>query len=755
MPLQNYFLTLLGAALERTVSIHPYADAANVQAQSFTETVGSNTYTGLVASVFEADGAEHVLGNLGTKSFSQQNLEVTYSGPFESLDATGWSYSTSSPLGYLNSYASKLTRADGINFYFSNSTVISTEQDPNGNQIQFGTLGYTDTIGRFVPYQPEPGASNNTDTSNCTGPLPTIAAVTWGPPGQGGSNLNYKFCFASVPVEYPLDSGLRNTGAPWGVTLLQSVVLPNNTTWTFQYNDHDSGDLSGTNYGNLTSITMPTGGTINYTYSSNACGSGFSPPYRPRCVYTRTVNANDGAGPQKWTYNRSYYTYPQGSPSVYLEVNVVDPLNNSTVHDFQIWESGYETSAKHYDTTGTLLKTVLTTYNYSNGVDTESLINVVPTSVTTTMGNGTTSFVSYNYDSGFTFSNSWGPGQNQYSGIYGRTISTSEYGFGNGAPGGLMRATSTQYRFQQSPAYLNANLLQIPAAITVQDGSGNQVAQTTYGYDENNGSPQGAFGNQTSVTRWLNTNAGQSPITQTIYNAQGMPTKTLDARLNPVNYYYDGTGAFLKQITNALGQSVLTSFDTSSGLLSSTTDANVKSNHYWYDFLSRTTQINYPDTGQTSYCFSDDPGSGCQVSAPPYSVVRTKVTGAGVGPEVQTGKVDGIGRLVQKQLNSDPDGTDYTDTIYDLLGRTSSVSHSHRSTPYSTDGITQYGYDGLSRTTQIIMPDGSTVNTNYSAFPCVTVTDEAGRSRRTCSDALGRITQVFEDPSTTVLQELT
>jgi YD repeat-containing protein len=30
---------------------------------------------------------------------------------------------------------------------------------------------------------------------------------------------------------------------------------------------------------------------------------------------------------------------------------------------------------------------------------------------------------------------------------------------------------------------------------------------------------------------------------------------------------------------------------------------------------------------------------------------------------------------------------------------------------------------------------------------CTTVTDEAGKSRKSCSDALGRLTQVFEDPA--------
>ena len=79
--------------------------------------------------------------------------------------------------------------------------------------------------------------------------------------------------------------------------------------------------------------------------------------------------------------------------------------------------------------------------------------------------------------------------------------------------------------------------------------------------------PTRCFGNVTSVTRWLNTGAAQ-PKTQTIYNSEGMPVKTLDANLNPVTYSYDSTGAFLIQATNALGQNTTYQFDDNSGLLS-------------------------------------------------------------------------------------------------------------------------------------------------------------------------------------------
>jgi YD repeat-containing protein len=43
-------------------------------------------------------------------------------------------------------------------------------------------------------------------------------------------------------------------------------------------------------------------------------------------------------------------------------------------------------------------------------------------------------------------------------------------------------------------------------------------------------------------------------------------------------------------------------------------------------------------------------------------------------------------------------------------------------------------------------PDSNTVSISYSAN-CSTATDEAGKARKSCSDGLGRLTQVYEDPS--------
>jgi len=69
--------------------------------------------------------------------------------------------------------------------------------------------------------------------------------------------VSFKFCYANVQTSgYPVATG--------SVSMIRSVGLPDGTSYAFEYND-----LNGTgniNYGSLTKIRLPTGGTISYTY---------------------------------------------------------------------------------------------------------------------------------------------------------------------------------------------------------------------------------------------------------------------------------------------------------------------------------------------------------------------------------------------------------------------------------------------------------------------------------------------------------
>jgi RHS repeat-associated protein len=192
-------------------------------------------------------------------------------------------------------------------------------------------------------------------------------------------------------------------------------------------------------------------------------------------------------------------------------------------------------------------------------------------------------------------------------------------------------------------------------------------------------------------------------------------------------------------------------------MIASATDLNSQPTSFNYDGLNRLTSNNFPDNGQTTYCYSDFTGSCYSSTLPPYEITTIKMTSS--ANFISTTQVDGLSRTAQTQIKSDTEGTDFTDTTYDALGRVATVSNPHRNGSLSTDGVTAYRYDPLGRVCVIIPPDGTTpsgttcpttapTNDIFKTYSgnCATVTDQAGRARRTCSDALGRVVSASEDP---------
>jgi RHS repeat-associated protein len=701
-------------------------------------------------SVSDAYGAIHTLGN-------------TTGSLWESLDATGIQYNATSGI---------ITDSSGVQYndQLSSPAETLTVQDPNGNEISTTASGpWTDSLGRVVPNST--GVST-TNYAGCAGTLTVTSAVTWTVPGLNGSSQTYKFCYADTTFSYTLQSGNFQYKGGGTRSVLQSVLLPNGASWIFGYE---------TNYGALASITEPTGGTISYTYQI----------YQPPCVQTgtspipfllevmsRSVNANDGSGAHTWNYS-------WGSP-----VDITDPMGNDTLHTITALAgscSYYETQTQYYQgssSSGTLLKTVATTYNYAHNPDSLSPIllemNVVPTSITTTWAlDDAVSNVAMTYDSGFSFTGGYGTG----TGIYGNVVTKSEYdyGIGTGTWGPLLRKTLTTYEVPGDSSYVANNLVRLPASRSVQNGSGVQQALTMYAYDEyavstsgvtnqhNTSPPDNPYrGNQTSVHKWQNGSAVATPncaisvsngylTNYTAYYDTGMPYYSTDScgsqigdSKHTTDFAYSSAyfGAYLTGVLNPLNQQTTSTYDLNLGSLLTTTDPNNQSTTFTYDASTgRQIEAQYPDGGQTNFCYTDIPGYSCSNSTPPFGVIVTrKITSAIT--ETQTAYVDGLGRYSQSQLNSDPSGVDYVYILYDADGRKYYVSNPYRSTSDSSYGITYYIYDALGRTTKVTQPDGSIVTTAYCGNTTL-VTDESGHWRRSTTDGLGRIAEVDEPNSTT------
>jgi RHS repeat-associated protein len=627
--------------------------------------------------------------------------------------------------------AGTVTDRNGVLYQPSDGVVA---EDTNGNEVTSSwsgpltdqTITYTDTLGRQISDE-----TNSNDSSGCTGPLPISFVQKWSLPGPNNTTNILKSCYVSVPIHTNFQVGF----AEWSGTanLVQSIVLPNGTTWTLEYNDRDTTDPTTVNYGTVTKITLPTGGAITYTYSNIGL---FYPP--SRTPIRRTLDASDGTGPHSWTYS---WVNIQQTPAEF-NATVTDPLTNQTIVTAQYSTSTVgpqplfrEINRQIKQGSTTLLKT-----------DTTDWTGSYPTRVTTTWPNGSVKKTERDFDSN-----------------YGQVLATREYDYGSNGPGPLLRQSLTTYLSQINSSYLSANLLDLPSTVIVQDGNGNKCAETDYAYDDPSrlstpnpavttqhvAAPNNVRGNLSSLTKQLTptpcaTTASWTPLGSYINSYDtGMPHQTIDFNGNTKAYTYDTAfaGAYPTIITNALLQSTLLNYDWNTGLLISTKDPNNLITTYTYDSMFRLVTVSEADGGTQTITR--------QESTYPFTATLTKTINSSQNV-VSTSVFDGLGRISQTQLTSDPQGTVYTDTTHDALGRVATVSNPYRTgtDPTSSPGITNYTYDALGRKTQETYPDNSVLTTAYCGSNTL-VTDPTVKWRRSRVNGLGQLVEVDEPNSTT------
>jgi len=665
-------------------------------------------------------------------------------------------------------------------------------EDTNGNQIIFSG-NWTDTLNRVIPGLPSfpvpfpspfpSGVSGSTtDYAGCpTGPLPTSGAVVWSPPGLNGGSYSVKFCFATISETMPQDQYDFNYYYLTTATQVQGIVLPNGTRWVFQYATDGSGNIS--------QITLPSGGSISYTWVNPLYPNQY-PEYVefPDAVATRTLNSNDSRPNATWQYHYTRvinHDFP-------VVTRVTDPIGNDTVHTFgalgafgvfynEVKTDFYQGSSVLAKTTQKDYKTVLAKNRAGGGIGQ----TIVPIRDTTIWPNGTQSKVEYDYDNGFTTQDSmydsngnWtGACSNCGGGLFGEVIAKREYNLGGSAPGALMRTTSTPHLALSNQTYYNNNLFHLLSGKVITDAGGTTVESTTYNYDEANtlvssgiiaqhdGTPPAgsARGNLSSISRWLNTTGG-SIVSQNKSFDTGEPYQSIDALGHAVTRSYDSAylGGYLTKMCDALSHCVSATYDLNSGLMISFTDINASfqasgntagdaafTTNYSYDSMFRLTQVSLPPDPTNG---SIQPHTGLTYSLPnifPATVVQSQSIIA-ASDDISTTTYDGLGRATKVE-HATPNGNATVDTIYDGLNRIKSKSNPYYSTSDATYGVTTTNYDALGRVLTVTRQDGSIVQAQYADPGVTTITDESGHQRRNVNDALGRIVEVDEPPSTPLL----
>src|SRR5580765_9092084 len=241
--------------------------------------------------------------------------------------------------------------------------------DGSNTTVYINDVGRTDSLtdanGNTVPFvgPPSPPSTTTTDFSGCVTSHPIVQATILNFPGPDGRSSAVKVCLAnfiptatfSQPNVQAPDSNLPTPSYPaGGYNYIVSAVMPDGNYWSFDY------DV----FSNLTSIQLPSGGTITYQWGEipiTNCTDDVTKV--SRAVLTRTVN--DLAISQTW-----HYTWGLQQTDGSITNYVLDPAGNETAHVFiaPVPQAGcnlFEKQTRFYQGThdsGTLLKTVDTHY---------------------------------------------------------------------------------------------------------------------------------------------------------------------------------------------------------------------------------------------------------------------------------------------------------------------------------------------------------------------------------------------------------
>jgi RHS repeat-associated protein len=214
------------------------------------------------------------------------------------------------------------------------------------------------------------------------------------------------------------------------------------------------------------------------------------------------------------------------------------------------------------------------------------------------------------------------------------------------------------------------------------------------------------------------------------------------------------TYAFSTLVTNSLGHQMKAQFDYTRGVQTGVKDANGVVSKTEYDLIGRPTrqtaalglaeqavsEISYP-TASSNFSTTSK-----QLDATRWLAAKTVHDGFSRDVTAFTAE-DG-------QHANSASFTIRVDTEYDGLGRVKRISNPYRPGALETAAYTVSSYDVAGRITTVTTPDGAVVGTTY-AGNSVTVSDQTNKQRKSVTDALGRLKEVYEAPNDPAFNYLT
>lgn len=448
------------------------------------------------------------------------------------------------------------------------------------------------------------------------------------------------------------------TTTMFGYTLLSSVQPPIGPAWQFTYNTSTLPRYE------LTRVTTPNGGWINYTHNTVPYYVGLSSAGSTRSMTQRVTGGRD-VPPGTWTL-----AYSQGS--AHDQTLITTPCNTFryTFYGFGTfapqnprWRLGLPASVATVSG-GITLQTEITSWVASSRIsdqpDGQDVDTFVPLLQQRSITRDSVT-VATNHSYANTNFNDYGrPNQSIESGQLSRTTSwTFQYGF------------SPYIVDKVSSETVNVAGESFSKAYNYRTSDGFLLSQTVYGVTTTfTSTTRGNIASRTNA-RGFETSMPSYRYGQ--WTTQNTPEYAVTRTINP-----DGT------VASETRRGFTTVFD--------------------YDSLSRLTLVD-PSLGNSTVTTYDTSGG--------TFVRRAR------GSSQTTSTLDGFGRLVSSENSVGIK----TDTDFDSCGRQTYQSYLH-----TTNNIgTTIAYDGLWRVVRRTHPDGQFIAFDYSGTD-LTITDENGRT---------------------------
>ncbi|MGH9489051.1 MAG: hypothetical protein ACRD17_00945 [Terriglobales bacterium] len=645
-----------------------------------------------------------------------------------------------------------VTDADGTRYIFNtpnkeagvngfSAELPDLVEDRNGNEIAVtdsggGRLSLADTVGRTLLASSGFGAGGNTVQLS----------------GQGAAyTLDWGTATSDFSVTANLEGGTCTvpTTISGSQPVVTSITLPNGSAFTFAYDP---------TYGLLQKVTFPNGGYIRYAWGLNSqseegtfdAASGTCSVRYDQPVLTDRYVSLDGS--TEILHQHFAYATTWGSGSAWSSKQTTltnsDLLRNTSFQTVYTY-SGYAVPPQPNDNTASTLQIPdeqNIVYDDFSGATLRTVAESwqnprLQLSKTITENNGQVSEQTFSYD------------QNE------QQIQKDEYAYGNGAVGGLTRLTVHAYGCASGP-----HLVDRPTATKIEDNNGNVVAETDYFYDQSALTPSGATDgrdpayaagggitarcNLTTLTKINSPNDISDTYT---HDDAGNPLTHTDGNGNTTGYAYGSTyqAAYVTQTTlpstSTGGQPVAHSetmtYDLAAGEIASQTDVQNQTTTDWAydDPLSRLTEVDYADGGQTLYVFA---AGNVETERKQHSDCNCYMHAFE--------DWDGLGRVIRSTAYN---GSYWqtVDAARDGEGQPIYQSYAYfnssATSPQATSNADQPGdtstFDALGRVTLVMHSDNSQVTTSYSG-PDATTVDEVGNKTMDIDDALGRLIEVSE-----------